>query len=390
MSLEKILKFKGMSARYPIVQGGMGIGVSLYELCTSVGLEGGIPTLSSVALDQFTRKRLLALGEEVVDVLPGRMDFVEATRMEISDIKKISGDVAINVMCALPLYYEKSLEGAILGGVNMIVSGAGLPSALPSQVKNITGTNDHFINLVPIVSSARALNILIKKWDAQGYRPDAVVLEGPKAGGHLGWNYKQIENSEDFLKEYDVIEHLLPEVLDVANRYRNDFGPILVIVAGGVYTHQDIVNALDKGASAVQMGTRFAVTEESGFTPEAKQLYIDSKKDDIVIASRLWGPPCKYPFRYIEKSPLVTETQINPDQPYFCICPALMGATGIDNTAKKGFPKGCPEGYVLLDKQKACPAVGMSSYSNLVTAGSEAYRVNEVVSVSELMKELIS
>jgi nitronate monooxygenase len=236
MSLEKILKFKGMSARYPIAQGGMGIGVSLYELCTSVGLEGGIPTLSSVALDQFTRKRLLALGEEVVDVLPGRMDFVEATRREISDIKKISGDVAINVMCALPLYYEKSLEGAILGGVNMIVSGAGLPSALPSQVKNITGTNDHFINLVPIISSARALNILIKKWDAQGYRPDAVVLEGPKAGGHLGWNYKQIENSEDFLKEYDVIEHLLPEVLDVANRYRNDFGPIPVIVAGGVYT----------------------------------------------------------------------------------------------------------------------------------------------------------
>ena len=165
MSLERILKLKGIEPRYPIIQGGMGIGVSLYALASAVGKCGGIGTLSSVALDQFTRKRLLAQGEEVEDVSPGRMDFVEATRREVSDTKKEAGVVAINIMCRLPLFYEKSVEGAVKGGVNMIVSGAGLAINagdnhdvdLPYLVEKYAG-KDHNINLVPIVSSSAIFN----------------------------------------------------------------------------------------------------------------------------------------------------------------------------------------------------------------------------------------
>lgn len=385
MSLERTLKLKGIENRYPIIAAGMGIGVSLEPLASEVGRNGGVGTISSVSLDQLTRKRLLKEGEKVEDVRPYRMDFIEATKREVEDTKKRGGVAAINIMCALPIYYEDSVAGAINGGIDIIVSGAGLPKCLPGLVKKYTGTNDHNINLVPIISSARALELICKIWDKQGYRPDAAILEGPKAGGHLGWNYKQITESKDFLGEYDLFK-LLPGVLDIANKYKNDSGPIKIIPAGGIYTNEDIQKALYMGAAAVQMGTRFAATKESGFSNESKQVILDSKKDDIVIADKLWGSPCGYPFRYIKTSPLAKDR--NPGK-YFCICSTLLGAAGMDNYGKEGFPKGCPERYVLLDKKAICPAIKTASYKPLVTCGTEAYRVDEIKSVKSLMDELI-
>ena len=152
--LEKNFRLKGISGRYPIIQGGMGIGVSLYSLASAVGREGCIGTISSVALDQLVRKRLLESGEQVKDVKNRSMDFIEATAREVYDTKKDCGVVAINIMVALPNYYEQSVEGAVEGGANMIISGAGLPLNLPSLVEKYAG-EDHDINLVPIVSSAR-------------------------------------------------------------------------------------------------------------------------------------------------------------------------------------------------------------------------------------------
>jgi nitronate monooxygenase len=391
MSLEKIVKLKGMDSRYPIIQGGMGIGVSLYELCSAVGISKGIPTLTSVALDQFTRKRLLSMREEVVDVSPGRMDFVKATIREVSDTKEAAGVVAMNIMCRLPLFYEQSVEGSVKGGVNMIISGAGIPinsredhtSDLPYLVEKYAGKN-HDINLVPIVSSSAIFNKICNNWTSRGFNPpDAIVLEGPKAGGHLGWSYKRIAQSENFLEDYDLFDKLLDPVLDIAKK----FGDIPVFVAGGIFTHEDIQYALDMGAAGVQMGSRFAATYESGFSDESKQIIIDSKKGDIVIADPSWGSPCAFPFRYSTKSPLAQEKRGE----HFCICPTLIGAAGIDNTDKlgtKGFSQKCPEGYVL-EKGKACPAFGNVSYQPLATCGSESYRIDKVLSVEDLMNELI-
>jgi nitronate monooxygenase len=376
--LERTLKLKGIEPRYPIVQGGMGVGISLYELASAVGKEGGIGTVSSAALDQLVARRLKR----------DRMDLVEATAIEIADTKKDADVAAINIMCALFSSYNKSVEGAIKGGVDVIISGAGLPTSLPSLVEKITGKKDHGINLVPIVSSDRALEIICKKWSAQGYRPDAVVLEGPKAGGHLGWNYNQVKDAgENFLREYDLFEKLFGPVMDVAAKYPNDFGPIPVIVAGGIYSHEDIVDALKRGAAGVQMGTRFAVTDESGGSAVFKNSILNSKKEDIVVATEDWGSPCKLPFRYIKTSPLALKERKGNS---FCICTTLMKSAGIDNSDKLGaqYPPKCPEQYVLLPG-KVCPANGAVDYTELATCGSEGYRVDKIVSTKELMKELV-
>tara|TARA_Y100000310_G_scaffold1709_1_gene2169 strand:- start:651 stop:1793 length:1143 start_codon:yes stop_codon:yes gene_type:complete len=377
--LEKSFKLKNIENRYPIVQGGMGVGVSLFELASAVGKKDCVGTISSAILDQLVPLRV---GGD-------RMSNIEAAEREVFDTKQVGGVAAINIMCALVSSYEDSLEGAIKGGVDMVVSGAGLPMNLPSQVKKIVGTNDHDVNLVPIVSSARALELICKKWERQGYRPDAIVLEGPKAGGHIGWSYKQvIEAGADFLKKYDLFDELLKPVLEVAGKYRNDSGAIPVIVAGGVYTYGDIRQALYLGASAVQMGTRFAATKESGFTDESKQLIVEAREEDIVLGDDYWGSPCKLPFRYLKKSPLVDEDRKGND---FCICTTLLGGVGVDNSEKLGtkeFQRGCPEKYVLLPG-KICPATGATNYTPMVSTGTEGYRVDKILSVDELVDELV-
>gem|GEM_PF-2765884 len=365
----------------------MGIGVSLTELASAVGIEGGIGTVSSVSLDQLVRNRLLAEGEKVEDVAPCRMGVVEAVERETSDTKQKAGVAAVNIMVALPSTYEQSVEGAIRGGADAIVSGAGPPFALPGIAEKVTGTKDYEINLIPLVSSAKGVNVLCRKWNRLGYRlPDAFVLEGPLAGGHIGWSYKEIDQAgSDFYKKFDLFKELLPEVLDAAN---SDGRSIPVIVAGGISTHEDIVYALAQGASAVQMGSRFAMTKESGFTDKVKQLVIDSKIGDVVIADDTWGSACGYPFKYLKDSPLAKEK----NGTHFCICSTLIGAAGLDNSSRvgtKGFAESCPERYVLIPGRK-CPAMDNRNYAELVTLGNRGAEINEVISVKDLMAELVN
>lgn len=387
MPLEKSFNLNNIQNRYPIWQGGMGIGVSLRELASAVGIEGGIGTVSSVALDQLVRRRLLAQGETVEDVSPGRMDVVEAVEREVADTKQEAGVSAVNIMVALPSTYEQSVEGAIRGGADAIVSGAGPPFALPRIVEDVTGTKDYEINLIPIVSSAKGVNVICKKWNRSGYRlPDAFVLEGPLAGGHIGWNYKQVDAAgSDFYKKYDLFKELLPEVLDAAN---SNGRSIPIIVAGGISTHEDIVYAIDQGASAVQMGSRFAMTTESGFTDKVKQLILDSKTGDVVIADDTWGSACGYPFKYLKSSPLAKEKNGS----HFCICSTLKGAAGLDNTllvGTKGFAKSCPERDVQVPGRR-CPALDNQNYAPLITLGNRGPEINKIISVKDLMAELVS
>jgi nitronate monooxygenase len=353
------LIIKGKKIPLPIVQGGMGIGVSLSPLAGAVAREGGVGIISSAALDRLVSKQK---GKKISSY--------EAAFEEVSRAKASGGFAGINIMVALVRDYEASVKGALDAGADFIISGAGLPLGLPGiQPPGDTA-------LIPIISSARALELICKKWERLGYRPDAVVLEGPLAGGHLGFRADQID------LESNKLENLLPPVMDAAIKYGN----IPVIVAGGIYTHADIERFLAMGASGVQMGTRFLATEESTASEEYKQAVIAAKEEDITIAIDP-GSPCGLPFRVIRQSP------------------AFVSAM-----KKLRAPK-CDKGYVLLKDEEGkftrclakmsnehhfCICNGLLSSAGynrdkeepLFTVGTTACKINEILPVKALMDEL--
>lgn len=337
----------------------MGVGVSLSPLASAVAAEGGVGIISSAGLDRLLSKRYNR-----------KFNAYEAAYAEVSLARNSGGVVGINIMVALMKDYEASVKGAVDAGAHMIISGAGLPLSLPSIAKPKDTA------LIPIVSSARALEIICRKWERQGYRPDAAVLEGPLAGGHLGFQMEQIER-----EEYRI-ENLLPPVKDVARKY----GDFPVIVAGGIYTHEDIKYFLSLGADAVQMGTRFLVTEESSATQAYKEAVIRAKKEDIIVTGNP-GSPCGLPFRVLKYSPMYI-TALN-----------------------RGRPPRCDKGYVLFKDEKGgftkclakesnescfCICNGLLSSAGynpddeepLYTVGTNAYRVDRIMTVKELMDEL--
>lgn len=354
MALKK-LKIRDKIVEHCIIQGGMGVGVSLHPLAKAVAKAGGIGVISSVALDRLLSKRNNK-----------KYSIFEACEEEVALAKNDSNCIGINIMVAVQRDYEASVTGAISGGVDLIISGAGLPTELPkiAHSKNIA--------LVPIVSSLRAFDIICKRWERFGARPDAVVVEGPLAGGHLGFRFADLD------KEENRLENLLPPIKEKAIKCDD----IPVIVAGGIYTHQDIKKFLEMGADGVQMGTRFLATFESSADEAYKNAAIRADKDDIVVAYRP-GSPSGLPFRVIKSSPMYQE--------------ALLA---------KRLPN-CDKGY-LLNKENYCPAMvdnknyfcicngllSSAGYNSdkempIYTVGSNAYRVDRLYNVEELMKELV-
>jgi nitronate monooxygenase len=353
------LTIKGKRITVPIVQGGMGIGVSLHPLVGAVGRAGGFGTLSSVSLDRIVSKRL------------GRkLDAYEAVREEVVAAKDDGGYVGINIMVAIFGDFDASVRGALDAGVDAIVSGAGLPLSLP----DIQPPGD--TALIPIVSSGRALELLCRRWERLHYRPDAVVLEGPLAGGHLGFRMDEID-SEDF-----TLERLLPPVKSVAQSH----GDFPVIVAGGIYDNADIRRFLALGADGVQLGTRFLATEESSATEDYKQAVLRATADDIFVTIDP-GSPCGLPFRVLRESPMFQST-----------------------LARRRLPK-CDKGYVLSRDEQGrftqclakndnahafCICNGLLSSCGykpdkeepLYTAGTNVWRVDRIMLADELMKEL--
>jgi nitronate monooxygenase len=353
------LIIKGKTIKVPIIQGGMGVGVSLSPLASAVAEEGGVGIVSSAALDRLITKRT---GK--------KHNTYEAVFEEISQAKAKGGVSGINIMVALIQTFDDTVKAAIDAGADVIISGAGLPLSLP-VIKNPGDTA-----LIPIVSSARALELICKKWERVGYRPDAVVLEGPLAGGHLGFKF------EDIYLESNTLENLLPPVKEMAEKY----GGFPVIAAGGIYTHDDIVRFLKMGADGVQMGTRFLVTRESSATDEYKQAVISAGKEDIIVAQSP-GSPCGLPFMVIKE------------------CLSFQNAL-----QRKRKPR-CDKGYVLRpDKEGTfnqcrarvddggsfCICNGLLSSAGynpdreapLYTVGANGYRIDKLTSVRELMAEL--
>lgn len=354
------LVIKEKNIKVPIVQGGMGVGVSLHPLASAVAREGGLGIVSSACLDRLVSKRT---GK--------KYNVYEAAYEEVSRAKEAGGFAGINIMGALVRDYNDSVKGALDAGADAIISGAGLPLTLPViQPPKDTA-------LIPIVSSTRALEIICKKWEKLGYRPDAVVLEGPLAGGHLGFKIDQID------VESNKLENLLPPVKNMARKY----GDFPVIVAGGIYTHDDIVKFLKMGADGVQMGTRFLATEESSASGEYKQAVINAKKEDIIVAHDP-GSPCGMPFRVIKQSPMYV------------------------SSLKRLRPPKCDKGYVLLKDKEGkftiCPAkesnehhfcicnglLSSAGYNRdkeepLYTVGTNAAKIDRIISVKALMDELV-
>lgn len=280
------LKIGNLVARYPIIQGGMGVGISLSSLAGAVAKAGGIGVISAAQPGwrdpEFARDPLSAN--------------LRALAFHIRRAKEISngGIIGVNIMCALT-HYEEYVRCCIENGADLIISGAGLPTDLP---KYTAGSS---IKLAPIVSPPRTAKVLLKLWDNHYHRvPDLVVIEGPAAGGHLGYSAETVE--ETARRGYD---DEIREILQIVHGYEEKYAcTIPVVFAGGVYTHEDILHYLSLGCAGVQMATRFVVTEECDADPRYKQAYLNAKKEDITIMHS----PVGMPGRAI-RNPFLTERE---------------------------------------------------------------------------------
>lgn len=268
----KSLQIGTLSIAVPVIQGGMGVGISLSGLAAAVANEGGVGVISSAGLgliykdfsENFLEASIFGLKEEIRKAR-----------------EKTLGVIGVNVMVAMTNYVDM-IKTSISEKIDIIIAGAGLPLDLPSFLKK-----DSITKLIPIVSSARAAKIICEKWKANyDYLPDAVIVEGPKAGGHLGFKEEQIGD------ENYSLEKLVPEIVNELRPFEEKYNQqIPLIAAGGIYTGEDIHNILNLGASGVQMATRFVTTDECDASMAFKQAYIDAVEDDIKIIKSPVGMP---------------------------------------------------------------------------------------------------
>lgn len=259
-----------IKAGIPIIQGGMGVGISLSGLASAVANQGGIGVISCAGLGLLYPE---GKGSFVEKSIHGLEEEIRKAR------QKTNGIIGVNIMVALSDYAEM-VRTAIREKVDVIFSGAGLPFDLPSYL-----TPGCMTKLVPIVSSSRAARIICDKWQKNyGYLPDAVVLEGPKAGGHLGFKKEQV------MDENYALETLIPQVLATLSEYKA-VKTIPLIAAGGISSGEDIACFLRLGASAVQMGSIFVATWECDAAQAFKEVYLHSKSGDMVIIESPVGMP---------------------------------------------------------------------------------------------------
>ena len=347
----KKLNIGNLSISVPIVQGGMGVGISLSGLASAVANEGGVGVISSAGLGLLYRNL--------------SKDYIQASIMGLKEElrkarEKTKGVIGVNVMVAMSNFTDM-VKTAIAEKADIIFSGAGLPLNLPSFFQK-----DSVTKLVPIVSSARAARVIAEKWHSlYNYLPDAFVVEGPKAGGHLGFKDEQI-NDEHF-----SLEHILPEVIDEVQDMGARYGKeIPVIVAGGIYTGEDIKRFMDMGASGVQMGTRFVTTEECDASDVFKQTYIEAKQEDIQIIKSPVGMPGRAIFsKFIQK---VKEGQ---KQPKTCICKCIKTC----DISKSPY-------CIIAALYNAFKGNMDNGYA---FAGANAFRATKIVSVKETFRSLL-
>jgi nitronate monooxygenase len=347
----KSLSIGGLVARVPIVQGGMGVGISLSGLAAATANAGGVGVIAAAGIG-------LLEPDGFTDFLGAS---IRALRREIRRARELSqhGILGVNIMVALSNFADM-VRTAVEEKIDVIFAGAGLPVNLPEFVKG-TATK-----IVPIVSSGRAAALLAKRWlDKYAYRPDAFVVEGPKAGGHLGYKPEQLADPAFSL------EKIVPEVIEAIRPFEEEGKRIPVIAGGGVYTGADIRKFIELGAAGVQMATRFVATDECDASPAFKAAIVDSKEGDLEIIKS----PVGMPGRAI-RNPFLDDVERGVKKPYACPYHCIV-------TCDMEKAPYCIS-LALLNAQKGKLDKGFAF------AGANAPRVDRIMPVQELVDELVA
>lgn len=346
-----------LEAKTPIIQGGMGVGISLSGLASAVANEGGIGVIAG-AMIGMTQK----------DVAQNPLEAnLRALGEEISKARALTrGIIGVNIMVALTTFAQM-VRTAIENKIDVIFSGAGLPLEMPKHLLELCEEKkqEFKTKLVPIISSARAATVVAKKWLSRfNYLPDAFVLEGPKAGGHLGFKREEIDDPAF------ALDKLLPEVVDAVKPLEDKYGrKVPVIAAGGVYTGSDIAKYLEMGAAGVQMGTRFVATHECDADIRFKEAFVAAKQEDVTIINSPVGMPGRAIY-----NEFIQHARDGLTKPFKCIFHCVKTC----NREKTPY---CIA-RVLLNAMLGHLDQGFAF------CGSNVYRVDKIMSVHELIASL--
>jgi len=347
----KELIINGKTAKFPIIQGGMGIRISLGKLAKACMNSGIVATISAAQIgflrkgfkDNPMKENLIALGEEISSIRENNPD----------------GILGVNLMHAMNNYQEFA-EFLSKQDIDFIISGAGLPVDLPEYIKN-TKVKGAFI-----VSSARAARLLLKSWDRRhNFMPEFIVCEGPLAGGHLGFTKDDFDNGN--VEDLESIVRTTKEIIKPFEEKYNKQIPI--IAAGGINDGHDIASILKSGADGVQMATRFIASDECDASDEYKDMIIKSKEEDIVRVES----PAGLPGRAI-KNYLTNILETKRVKPKYCV-------NCLKTCNKSNIP------YCITEQ------LGNSSNGDnkgLIFTGAKAYLITKIESVDEIVKRLIA
>ena len=347
----------------PIIQGGMGLGISWDRLAGNVSKEGGLGVISSVGTGVYENR---AYADKLMgDNRPYQVENFysrKALFKIFENARKICGDkpLACNVLYAIN-DYNRVVKDSCEAGADIIITGAGLPLTMPEATKDYPD-----VALVPIVSTAKALRILCRRWEkAHGRLPDAVIVEGPFSGGHQGFKY------DECFKLENQLEAILPPVVEEAKKW----GDIPVIGAGGIWDKEDIVRMFELGANGVQLGTRFIGTFECDASDNFKNMILKAKEEDI----KLFKSPVGYPARGV-KSELHRKIEAKTAPKIACISNCVAPCHRGEEAKVVG--------YCIADRLS--DAYEGKEDTGLFFTGANGYRLNEIISVKELIEKLIN
>ncbi|MFP4559760.1 MAG: NAD(P)H-dependent flavin oxidoreductase [Thiohalorhabdus sp.] len=302
----------------PIIQGGMGVGVSAHRLAGTVAAAGGVGTIASVDLRQL-HPDLLAADKRSRDVEAYTASNLIAIDREIRAAREIAGSdgfIAVNVMRALR-DYDQQVRQACASGANAIIMGAGLPLELPALTADYPD-----VALIPIVSDGRALRITLKRWARQNRLPDAVVVENPRfAGGHLG--IAKVGDENDPRYDYPTV---LPEVRATLAEFGEEAARIPVIAAGGINGPERLAEVMELGASGAQVGTPFAVSAEGDAHPNFKQVLLgaDPANDTTTFISAAGLPARAVRTPWLDRYLGLEEDLLHRADPETAVCPTFV------------------------------------------------------------------
>ncbi|MCD4758217.1 MAG: nitronate monooxygenase [Arcobacteraceae bacterium] len=343
----------------PIIQGGMGVGISWDRLAGNVSLEGGLGVISAVGTGYYQDKKFSKKNVQNKPYSEENFYSKEALIEIFKNARKICGDepLGVNILYAQS-DYGRVVHDACEAGADIIITGAGIPTNMPEFTKDYPD-----VALIPIVSSARALKLICKKWKRYNKLPDAVIVEGPLSGGHQGFKY------DDCFKEESKLENIVPPVIEEAKNWGN----MPIIAAGGVWDKKDIDKFLEMGCAGVQMATRFIGTYECDASDALKNVLINAEEKDIKLLKSPVGLPARGVITNLQKT---IENGTAPKVACIsnCVAPCNRG-----EEAKA-------VGYCIADRLSA--AYMGDTETGLFFTGTNGYKVKKLITVKELMEKL--